>query len=274
MSTNLKEFVESALSQNKLKVPVHLVYHPTENTEATFDFVEFQKKPQIVQIGSWLRNPYAIYTVKSPFTKLLLSPGDSYILTELNLKNGYHVPKRCNHFHYALRHLHGFVGPCECHLYTVNGNLNIPDAHLKESEHFAATATTILNSKKKHHRMCRPHHHHNNTATNFMLTSLFASGKVSDTIIACEDCTETYPPGLPTINKTLTTERESVAIIQKLSDPEYDTLLSKTVVFLNLVDAVAVNTVIECIIRRTPVILNRLPATEEYLGKGYPLFYK
>jgi len=66
---------------------------------------------------------------------------------------------------------------------------------------------------------------------------------------------------------------ESVEIIEHLPDEEYDSLLSKVVVFLDLYDASAVNTIIECIVRNTPVLVNRLPAIEEYLGPDYPLFY-
>jgi hypothetical protein len=40
------------------------------------------------------------------------------------------------------------------------------------------------------------------------------------------------------------------------------------------VDASAVNTVIEAIVRNTPILINRLPALEEYLGSNYPLFYE
>jgi polysaccharide pyruvyl transferase WcaK-like protein len=65
----------------------------------------------------------------------------------------------------------------------------------------------------------------------------------------------------------------SVTIIDKLSNNDYDSILSNSIVFLHLVDASAVNTVIECIVRETPVLVNRHPALEEYLGKEYPLFY-
>lgn len=42
---------------------------------------------------------------------------------------------------------------------------------------------------------------------------------------------------------------------------------------MNLIDASAVNTVIECIIRNTPLIVNRRPAIVEILGDDYPLYY-
>ena len=58
-----------------------------------------------------------------------------------------------------------------------------------------------------------------------------------------------------------------------LSNEEYDDLLSKNIVFLNLVDASACNTLIECVVRNTPILINRLPAVEEVLGYKYPLYY-
>lgn len=66
----------------------------------------------------------------------------------------------------------------------------------------------------------------------------------------------------------------SVEIIETLSDEEYDQLLSENIVFLNLVDASAVNTVVECIVRCTPILVNRLAAVEEMLGADYPFYYE
>lgn len=65
----------------------------------------------------------------------------------------------------------------------------------------------------------------------------------------------------------------SVSLLPRLSDSEYDTILSQSVVFLNLVDASAVNTLLECIVRYTPIIINRIPAVVELLGDHYPLYY-
>ena len=42
---------------------------------------------------------------------------------------------------------------------------------------------------------------------------------------------------------------------------------------VDLIDASASNTVVECLARGTPLLVNRLPAVEEYLGTDYPLFY-
>ena len=66
---------------------------------------------------------------------------------------------------------------------------------------------------------------------------------------------------------------DSVIVKERVPDSEYDNLLSCSIVFLNLYDAPANTTVIECISRNTPLIVNRLPGLEEYLGGSYPLFY-
>ncbi len=66
----------------------------------------------------------------------------------------------------------------------------------------------------------------------------------------------------------------SVTIIDKLSNNEYDKLLSENIVFLDLIDCSAVNTALECLVRNTPFIVNRHPALEEIFGKKYPGFYE
>lgn len=65
----------------------------------------------------------------------------------------------------------------------------------------------------------------------------------------------------------------SVEVSPFVSDNEYDRLLSRNVVFCDLFDSSANNIVIECMARDTPILVNRLPAVEEYLGHDYPLFF-
>ena len=64
-----------------------------------------------------------------------------------------------------------------------------------------------------------------------------------------------------------------VKLIENVDNNKYDEILSKYVVFIKLFDASAVNTLIECIVRNTPIIINKLPAVVEYLGENYPLYY-
>jgi hypothetical protein len=64
-----------------------------------------------------------------------------------------------------------------------------------------------------------------------------------------------------------------VEILEKLDDKTYDDLLKTSIIFIKLLDASAVNTIIEAIVRNTPVLVNPLDAVVEYLGKDYPFYY-
>lgn len=68
-------------------------------------------------------------------------------------------------------------------------------------------------------------------------------------------------------------EYPGVIELRHLPDGEYDRLLTRNVVIAELFDASANNMVIECVVRNTPLIINRHPAVAEYLGEDYPLFY-
>lgn len=65
----------------------------------------------------------------------------------------------------------------------------------------------------------------------------------------------------------------SVTVIEHLDNYNYDKLLSENIVFLNLKDASATNTLIECILRNTPIIVNPITPVIEILGADYPLYY-
>ena len=84
------------------------------------------------------------------------------------------------------------------------------------------------------------------------------------------------------VNKMLETEIKSLQLDISISNVQmtyidnidlYDILLSKNIVFIHLIDASANNTIIECIIRNTPIVVNKLDAVVEYLGENYPLYF-
>jgi hypothetical protein len=54
---------------------------------------------------------------------------------------------------------------------------------------------------------------------------------------------------------------------------EYDELLTKNIIFIDFFDAAANNAIVECIIRHTPIIVNKVGGIEEYLGEKYPLYF-
>jgi len=53
----------------------------------------------------------------------------------------------------------------------------------------------------------------------------------------------------------------------------FDKKLASNVVVMEMFDASASNGVLDCIIRNTPIIINRHKAVEEYLGADYPLYF-
>lgn len=68
-------------------------------------------------------------------------------------------------------------------------------------------------------------------------------------------------------------ELQSVCQINFVNKSIYDSLLSRSIVFLDLYDCSASNTIIECIIRHTPILVNKLEPVVEYLGDDYPFYY-
>jgi hypothetical protein len=65
----------------------------------------------------------------------------------------------------------------------------------------------------------------------------------------------------------------TVEIVHYLPPADFDHMLAASVVFLDLYDTVVNNTVVECIVRNTPVLCNRLPGLVELLGEDYPLYF-
>ena len=65
----------------------------------------------------------------------------------------------------------------------------------------------------------------------------------------------------------------SVTIKLNLDNKEYDELLSNNIILLDVFNASANNTVLECIVRNTPLLVLKHPAIVEYLGINYPLYF-
>lgn len=65
----------------------------------------------------------------------------------------------------------------------------------------------------------------------------------------------------------------NVEILNNLSNDEYDELLTKNIVLMYVYTSSANNTIIECIARNTPIIVNKHAAIVEYLGENYPLYF-
>ena len=60
---------------------------------------------------------------------------------------------------------------------------------------------------------------------------------------------------------------------EKLNNSTYDRIITENIVIIPLWNASANNSILECIEMNIPSFVTRLPASEEYLGKDYPMFY-
>jgi hypothetical protein len=76
-----------------------------------------------------------------------------------------------------------------------------------------------------------------------------------------------------TIYKTLNRYFSEIIFISYLPENQYWEILSNSCIFLNLIDCSASFLIMQCISHSIPLIVNRHPAVEEYLGKNYPLYY-
>lgn len=230
-------------------IEVSVVTHPTElvSKDKMFNPQLFVDNPQrsLVQIGAWLRDAFAIYRLPN----LTLKKGkDKLKVYKQALKgksmDSYFVPIKFmgwlgqsidNYWGYGK---YGSTVVSECGVFK-----NRSDVSAVRSGNSLSGKPQLEDAELSHGNiMCR------NSTRNQFLHYLVEH-----------------------VEHLL----EDVNVIGYLNDDDYDELLTKNVVFLRLVDATcAVNTIMECLVRRTPFFVNRgLPAIEDLVGKEYPLYY-
>lgn len=67
---------------------------------------------------------------------------------------------------------------------------------------------------------------------------------------------------------------EDVNFIGYVNNDIYDDFLCESLVFADVYDSSVNNSIIECIVRNTPIVINKIPPVVEYLGESYPLFFQ
>jgi hypothetical protein len=203
-------------------VRVRVLYHPMEMVPDVFTLAKFDANEdrKVVNIGAWLRNPYAIYEMPLDET----------------WRNPYHVHKAI---------LRG----------KDMGSSSEPDWLMPFLEDRLRYCATLQHSAPlPGDGMCR---------------SVPGDGMCRS--VPGSDVPENHH--LVGMVDMLRRQHDSVRVLEKLDNDAYDALLSENIVFLNLVDASACNTVMECLMRHTPLLVNRHPAVEEILGANYPGYY-
>lgn len=214
----------------------------------TFTMSKFRDNPDrmLVHIGVWMRNMYSIYDLKqfknAPVKKAILRQkfDDMYYPISENVFN----------------RMHKFAREYETLIIPLNNSLDggrpcRPGAPCRPC------------------RPCRPEENGNCYKKNYQefddIVNKFVRGMFDAVTKAISSVKEIHLSGG---ENEMTVSRASRA-----TAASYNDLLSKNAVFLHLVDASSVDVIQECIVRRTPVFVNRLPSLEEVLGKDYPGFY-
>ena len=241
-------------------IPVYYVCHPTETPTVVFDYDRFQlnRYKKVVQVGGWMRNSYGIYQLEIPEHTNLQKCALKGIAMDSYFKPEWFDPaKDVACLEYAYLHPsddnsgnggNGHCGHCDGNDgHSGGGNNN--DGHCGCNGH----STCVCYNKYVSGLLAY--------LRTFAYDQVFvrgANGTLQLTSFILDE---------------LRTNDQSVQVLEHLSDSEYDLLLGQNIVFLDLIDASAVNTLVECVVRNTPLLVNRLPAIEEILGSDYPLYY-
>ena len=255
-----RQLKANLVSRGFLHVDVYILYHPMETVDNKFTFDKFLDNPQkkVVQIGAWLRNPYAIY--------------------ELPLTESYKNPLKIQKAALKGKDMDSYFKPADLltdlKTVLVDGGLPSPDGPCRD----CPMSRDICRDCP----VCRDMPICRTTPVSrcpiCRCTPVCRNTPVSRDPIS-RDCPVSRDPEIfenkysKGLYDMLVENDESVEIIDRLSNEDFDVLLSENIVFLNLVDASAVNTVLECIVRNTILLCNRHPALEEALGVNYPGFY-
>jgi len=239
LSEYLKRQFEEQLKKRNLRVPIYVLTHPTETDVPKFSFANFVKNndKKIIHVGGWLRNVYAFYNLTVPN----------------NTKIKY-----------------GFL---------FGDKTKTPIAHLTTTIRKVALRGKNMNNYFPHPNFTERLH-------SMLINSIPTANSLIPVLKnISQNCSSNCSSELGTNEKSQIKNNwyrhfyndtieliKSVDFIEHLENSEYDTLLTRNIVFIYLVDASAVNTVIECMIRNTPIIINRHPAVVELLGENYPLY--
>ena len=256
MCKGLYVFSESIASQWRTvltnkgfgNIPIQSLVHPTEfvSNNWTVDKLKGNANRHLVQIGAWLRDNYTIYKLNNG--KPVIDIGDELILHKAALKGQnmdyYFKP---NNFFRLLRPpawKNQNAGGC-------GGGANVDTFQLTNVGQSIISANAEipnLQPSQPDQPICRD--------------------------LICRDSSVFLNKYVEGAVGLLQQYDNSVVIIPQMDNVSYDDLLSKNIVFLKLWDAAAVNTIVECIVRNTPIVVNPLPAVVELLGQDYPLYFE
>lgn len=248
LSKTLRVQFEQAFISANIHVPVFDIVHPTELTALPqFTYGKFlaNNDKKLIHVGGWLRNIFSFYNLCIPKTyKFPVSKN----FTVFNNTVTETIRKVALKGHSMDNYYPGIDFPKQLQkcLASIETNNNSPSQNTSQNTSQNSSQACCQNSSQA---CCQ--NTSQNCCKNIDIQNNWYKHFYEYTKYICD----------------------SVDFIEKLGNDDYDNLLTENIVFINLVDASAVNTIIECIVRNTPIVVNNHPAVVELLGVSYPLYF-
>lgn len=251
LSKTLQEQFRARLPPRVPAVPVFVLTHPTEMNVPKFDYQTFldNRDKKLLHVGGWLRNIFSFY-------QLELSQ-DKYKFQEVQAQEPISTPSQKNWYKTICcqGNADDVIPPLVIYYPTpINSMVRKVILKGKYMDNYFPTLPTLPSD---------------------------ISVDISDVVIEMTDpqkmCSTTAKNTQNNwrrhMSEYLQKIQNNVDVLDYIDNEAYDEILTKNMVFLHLVDGSAINTLIECIVRTTPIFVNRHPAVVEILGETYPLYY-
>lgn len=260
-----------------IETPVFNLTHPTEVpkvikgdcslTIPLWNYNQFinNKDKKIINVGAWLRNIFSFYYLNLPNKYTFIHNKSGFPWCKVKVKDN--IRKVClkgGHMNNYFPSLN-FTNDLGQFLEETNQFPVNPNASANNSCQNSSGNSCNNCSGNSCQNSCQNTSHNSSTNASGNASGNASQNASCDSQIANNWYRHFHDHMRDTIN--------SVDLINQLTNEQYDDLLTKNIVFINLVDASAVNTVIECIVRNTPIVVNDHPAVKEMLGEDYPLYY-
>lgn len=240
LSNPLKDYLSHELSFKGLAPHIKIIKldHPVVSPSIKFTMSKFKqnKTPRLINVGAWLRNTFTIYSLDNTnsIKKSLLLASD------------------------------------------MSNCLPPNDFNISSSKDLKIRKTDLdirRTDLEVHRTPCRPETN-NNKWIAMLEIWLSEKGYQPEMLVGTTLYIKGDQEEAKKIDKIVKDMISTVEIIENQDNNNYDRLLSNNIIFLDLIDAAAVNTIIECIVRNTPVLVNKIKGTVALLGENYPLFYE
>ena len=249
LSNSLKQKLEAELQKaGRNNVCVFVLTHPTDLQVPRFNYKKFISNPdkKLIHVGGWLRNIYSFYRLDLP--KMVVPR-----VFRICDKSGFNIRK------VALR--------------GKNMSNYYPESDFQSRLHrmLVTTKFTVQGISTQCTSQCISQCVSTQCISTQCISQCISTqcGSVGSNVISNSKITNNWYRHFyqDTINIL-----KSVDYIDFLENKDYDQLLTENIVYINLAEPSAANTVIECIARNTPLVINKTPAVVELLGEKYPLY--